>query len=201
MRNGVRALIGLATVTGVLGTACSDSATSPPATAPVFAENTATDANLLGLLGTVTNTLLATPVHRSTALDADVSWSFVAGPLGAKSSNSKVGLTVRVPAGALDRTVTITVTALKGTAVAYRFDPHLKFDKSVTLTQSLSGLEYSLLDAMYGAHFEGDSPEYTSDGDALVTEVVGATLNLLTNSVSFGVRHFSGWILASGYDQ
>ena len=202
MTYGVRAFLALTTATAVLATGCSDSTTSPSSTSSPAVEHSASSSHLLGeLLGTLTNTLLATPVHRSKALAEDVSWKFTVGPSGGQSSNSKVGLTVHVPKGALDRSVTITVTALKGTAVAYRFEPHLEFDKKVVLTQSLSGLEYSLLDAMYGAHFEGDSPEYTSSGSAVVTELVGATLNLLTNSVSFGVRHFSGWIVASGYDR
>lgn len=212
MRYGVRALIGLATATAVFATACSDSTTSPTATSPVFADTSASNSNLLGgLLGAVTGTvgnLLATPIHRSTPLASDVSWTFTAGPYGAKSSNSKVGLTIYVPPGALDRYVTIKVTALQGTAVAYRFEPHLEFDRKVTLTQSLSGLEYGLLGTgllnlspFRGAHFEGDRPSYNGDGQALVTEIVGAVLNVFSNTTTFGVDHFSGWIVASGYDQ
>lgn len=208
MRYGVRAFIGLATATAVFATACSDSTTSPPATAPVFADRAPTDANLLGgVLGTVGN-LLATPVHRSQALATDVSWTFTASPYGTWSSNANVGLTIYVPAGAVARSTTIRVTALKGTAVAYRFEPHMEFDRKVVLTQSLRGLEYGLLGTgllnvspFQGAHFDGDTPTYNDDGQALVTEIVGAALNLLSNSTSFGVDHFSGWILSSGYDQ
>lgn len=212
MRNGVRALIGLATATAVFTTACSDSTTSPSATAPVFADSTATDANLLGgllggILGTVGD-LLATPVHRSAPLANDVSWTFTASPYGSRSSNSTVGLSIYVPPGAVDRYTTIRVTALKGSAVAYRFEPHMEFDRKVVLTQSLRGLEYGLLGTgllnlspFKGAHFEGDAPTYNSNGQALVTEIVGAVLNLFSSSTSFGVDHFSGWIVASGYDR
>ena len=211
MRNGVRALIGLATATAVFSTACSDSTTSPTATVPVFADSTATDAQLLGgllggLLGTVGN-LVATPVHRTTALANDVSWTFTASPYGSYSSNSTVGLSIYVPPGAVDRNVTIRVTALQGTAVAYRFEPNMEFDRKVVLTQSLQGLRYGLLGTgllnlspFKGAHFDGDEPTYNRDGDALVNEVVSAVLNLLSRNTSFGVDHFSGWILASGYD-
>ena len=211
MRYGVRALIGLATATAVFATACSDSTTSPTATAPVFADSAATDANLLGgllggVLGTVGN-LLATPVHRSTPLADDVSWTFTASPYGSRSSNTTTGLSIYVPPGAVDRYVTIRVTALKGSAVAYRFEPHMEFDRRVVLTQSLRGLQYGLLGTgllnlspFKGAHFEGDTPTYNSNGQALVTEVVGAVLNLLSSSTSFSVDHFSGWIVASGYD-
>src|SRR5688500_16091134 len=111
MRYGVRALIGLTTATVVFATACSDATTSPSATAPVFADSSATDANLLGgllggVLGTVGN-LLATPVHRSQPLANDVSWTFTASPYGSRSSNASVGLSIYVPAGAVDRYTTI----------------------------------------------------------------------------------------------
>ena len=211
MRIGVRALIGLATATAVFTTACADSTTSPSAAAPVFADSTATEARLLGgllggLLGTVGN-LVATPIHRSQPLANDVSWTFTASPYGTRSSNSTVGLSVYVPPGAIDRYITIRVTALKGSAVAYSFEPHLEFDRKVVLTQNLRGLEYGLLGTgllnlspFKGAHFDGDTPTYNSSGQALVTEIVGAVLNLFSNTTSFGVDHFSGWIVASGYD-
>ena len=206
MSYGVRSLLGFAAAATVLMTACADS-TRAPATAPVAPSETS--AQLLdGLLGTVTGTvgtLLASPVHRKSALANDVSWSFYAGPLGARSSNPAVGLTVQVPSGALDKTVKITVTALEGTAVAYRFEPHLEFDRPVVLTQDLTlvntGLLGSgLLSRFQGAHFEGDRPEMTDGGLAVVTEVVSAIVNLFSKKVSFGVGHFSGWILTSGYD-
>lgn len=208
MRYGVRALVGLATTAAVFATGCSDSTSTSTATAPVFADSSATEAQLLGgLLGTVGN-LLATPVHRSQPLASDVSWTFVASPYGARSSNSTVGLSIYVPPGAVDRNTTIRVTALKGSVVAYRFEPHMEFDRKVVLTQSLTGLEYGVLgtgllnfNAFKGAHFEGDTPTYNSSGQALVTEVVGAVLSLFSNTTSFGVSHFSGWIVASGYDQ
>jgi hypothetical protein len=211
MRYGVRALIGLATAAAVLSTACSDSTTSPSATSRVFADTSSSNARLLGgLLGTLTGTvgnLLATPVHRSTPLASDVSWTFTASPYGSRSSNSAVGLSIYVPPGAVDRNVTIRVTALKGSAVAYRFEPHMEFDRKVVLTQSLHGLNYGLLGTgllnlspFKGAHFEGDTPSYNGDGQALVTEVVSAVLNLFSNTTSFSVDHFSGWIVASGYD-
>lgn len=206
MRYRVPSLIGFAAAATVLVTACADS-TRAPATAPAVLSETS--ARLLGdLTGTVTRTvgsLLASPVHRKTALANDVTWSFYAGPLGATSSNTAVGLTVQVPSGALDRTVKITVTALKGTVVAYRFEPHLEFNRPVVLTQDLtlvnSGLLGSgLLSTFQGAHFEGNAPEMTDDGLVVVTEVVSAVVNLFSKKVSFGVGHFSGWILASGYE-
>jgi hypothetical protein len=183
-------------------TACSDNS-RPFATAPLR-EVTAESQNLLGgLLGTVTGTvtsLLVAPLHRATPLPSDVAWTFTAGPGGAVSSNPTVGLTVTVPYGALTSTQTITVTALAGSVVAYRFEPHLEFERKVYLKQNLAGTNVGLLSGLMfkGAHFPGDAPVLTGDGLAVVDEVVSAVLSVLTRSVTFGVKHFSGWLVASG---
>ena len=206
MRNGVRALIGLSVAATVFTTACSESA-SAPLTAPLRADTAANSSHLLGgLLGTVTNTLnalLASPVQRNTPLAQDVSWTFVAQPGGSVSSNSTVGLTIVVPAGAVDQYQTITVTALKGAAVAYRFEPHMEFERKVVLTQDLRGTSAGgllNLTALKGAHFEGEVLDYLN-GKVKVTEIVPALLSWLTKTASFSVDHFSGWILASGYSE
>jgi hypothetical protein len=144
--------------------------------------------------------LLVAPVHRRTPLAAPVSWSFTVGAGGATSSNSTTGLTVSVPAGAVSAPVTITVTALAGSPIAYRFEPHgLQFARDVRLVQKTSHLNFGLLNSLFlqGAHFPGDEPVYTN-GLAAVTETVFAPLNLLLGNVSFPIRHFSGWIIASG---
>jgi len=148
--------------------------------------------------------LLIAPVKRNTPLASDVVWSFYAGSGGGYTSNSSVGLTVSIPPGALSNTVKITVTALEGAPVAYRFEPHLEFSKKVYITQNLKGTSAGLLSSLLlkGAHFPGDSPVYTSSGLAIVDEVVPAILSnllgLLGRTATFGVGHFSGWILASG---
>jgi hypothetical protein len=195
-----RSLLGLAlAAVSLVAIACSD-ATRP--LAPAQDRLSSIEAENQNLLGGVLGVLIA-PVTRNTALANDVTWSFTVGTLGAVSSNSTVGLTVTVPPGALSEEVRITVTALKGKPVAYRFEPHLVFDKKVVLTQSLKGTSAGLLTSLLlkGAHFPGDSPEY-SNGLAIVDEVVPAILSnllgTLTRTASFGVGHFTGWILASG---
>lgn len=185
------------------GVGCSD-ATSPTASSMNSVQ--AVPQNLLGLdglLGTVTG-LLIPPVTRNTPLADDVVWTFTAGPAGAVSSNSAVGLTIVIPAYALSSTQTITVRALKGSAVAYSFEPHLTFARTVSLTQNLRGTSVGgllSLPVLSGAHFDGDVPVYTSDGLALVSEVVPSVTGLLTKTTTFGVGHFSGWIVASGRGQ
>lgn len=136
-------------------------------------------------------------VERTTPLASDITWSFTAGPLGATSSNAEAGLTVTIPAGALATTETITVTALAGSAAAYRFEPHLEFAKKVRLAQDASQLNIAALLPMWGGHFDGDTPDII-DGVLSVTEISPAVLSILTGTVRFDVSHFSGWILASG---
>ncbi len=205
MRHGVRALIGIVVSASLVATACSDSARP---TAPSLERHDSAPANGLlgGLLGTATKTLgvlLASPVTRNAPLANDVSWTFIAGPAGGSTTNSQTGLSVVVPPGALDQTVTITVTALAGSAIAYRFEPHLEFDRKVTLTQNLRGTSVGgllSLPLLQGAHFEGDAPVYTDEGLAVVTELVPALGSLLTKSATFRVGHFSGWIVVSGVE-
>ena len=200
MSKPMRALVALAVTSTFVVTACSDTS-RPFATAPVRDVAQESQNLLGGLLGTVTSLLVA-PLHRTTPLPADVVWTFTAGPVGAVSSKSSVGLTVIVPAGALTSTETITVTALAGSPVAYRFEPHLEFERKVTLKQSLAGVRVGLLSGLWfkGAHFPGDVPVFTGSGLAIVDEVVPALLSVLTRTVKFDVKHFTGWLVASGME-
>src|SRR4051794_32762866 len=120
MLKRLKSSVRLAVVASALLVACSGdhSPVAPPAVAaPVAAEGPAS-AGLLGLVGglvggvvnTVTSlvNLLVGVVERVVPLSRDVSWSFYAGPGGAQSSNSNVGLSIVVPPGALTKTVKIT---------------------------------------------------------------------------------------------
>jgi len=211
MRKRLGAVLLLASAAVAVGTGCSDDSRS--LTAPTRAGETAPANSLLGgLLGTL-SALLVSPIERTTPLAQDVSWSFTVGPAGALSSNSQVGLSIVVPPYALTSTRTITVTALAGTAVAYKFDPHgLTFNRNVALTQDLrgttgAGLLSGLTNLLGGllstssiqaAYFATDRPEYTREGLVKVSEILPALTSLLTQSVTFGIKHFSGYILASG---
>lgn len=146
-------------------------------------------------------TSLVLPVERATPLAQDLSWSFIAGPNGGSSSNAATGLAISIPSGALADDVTITVTALAGSDVAYRFEPHgLLFSRSAYLTQDLTKTTADLLSGLTlsGAYFSTDTLELSSGGLALVSEVIGALVNPLTRTATFPIGHFSGYILASG---
>jgi hypothetical protein len=190
------AVIGCAVAAVLAISACSD-VTAPPA--PVASGQSANLlGGLLGGLGLTQQTVA--PITRNTPLANDVSWTFTVGSGGATSSNSSVGLTINVPSGAVSAPTTITVTALKGAAVAYSFAPHgLQFGKRVTLTQKLQGTSVGsqLLPQLTGAYFANDD-DLLGNGLALVSEILAGLLNPLTKTFSFSIEHFSGYLVASG---
>jgi hypothetical protein len=187
MSRTLRAGIGLLGCLAIASLGCNyDTANAPPSITSTRAQPRAFG---LGIQ-------LLTPAERTTPLAADITWSFSAGPQGAVSTNSGAGLTVIIPAGALATTQMISVTALAGNHVAYRFEPHLAFDTKVRLEQNLATIRAPWL-ALVGGHFSGDLPEFVNQV-VRITESVPAIISLLHGTVSLHVDHFSGWILGSG---
>src|SRR5256885_13267686 len=64
------------------------------------------------------------PIRRVSPQGTDERWSFDVGPAGAIVPRPSSGLTITVPPGAVASTTHITVTALKGAAVAGPLPPH-----------------------------------------------------------------------------
>jgi hypothetical protein len=139
---------------------------------------------------------LATPAERASPLSAPVTWTFTVGPDGGVSRNDESGLTIVIPAGAVAHEQTITVTALPGASLAYRFEPHMTFAADVQLVQDLAQVRGLALQ-FGGAHFEGDVPQFRN-GKVTVNEISGAVTSLLNRTVTISVGHFSGWIVTTG---
>jgi hypothetical protein len=194
--------------------ACSgDRSPLAPAAPTAVAPQGGADQGLLGGLlggvtGTVTGLLKATVsvVTRSSALAEDVSWSFYAGPQGAVSYNRQLGLTMTIPPAALSKTVRITVTARKGNVVDYHFEPEgLQFAVPAVLTQDLSltsvvsGLTNTLFGrTLKGAYYSADRLQYDpKTGTAVVNEFQPTVSSGLLGIVSFQIKHFSGYVVAS----
>jgi hypothetical protein len=143
------------------------------------------------------------PVARESQLGTAVSWSFDAGPEGVAVQHPFTGLSISIPRGALSVPTRITVTALRGSAVAYRFEPHgLLFAAPVQLTQSLNGIKTTRdifgFARLIGGYFPDDSLEVDeATGLAGVVELLPVWLDYKGKSVRLEIRHFSGYTVAS----
>jgi hypothetical protein len=83
--------------------------------------------------------------------------------------------------------------------VAYKFEPHgLVFERPLTLKQSLNGVRFDSRDVLTGAYFKTDRLVLNENGLAQIAELLPATTNRTSNTVTFQVEHFSGYIVASG---
>lgn len=191
MKKRLAMLLTVLVITGGTIVACARDAFSPTAPAAPPAPS-----HLLGL------SLQVPIVQRLVPLALPVKWSFVASPLGSRSSNLLTGLTVVVPPGAVSVPTTITVTAEAGVPVAYDFQPAgIRFAKPISLVQNLSvtSLTSGLLGATpTGAYFSSSTLQYNATtGTGTVNEFEPTSTNLLLLQTTISVSHFSGYTLAT----
>jgi hypothetical protein len=142
------------------------------------------------------------PVSRETALAVNDTFSFDVGPAGTLVRHPSTGLTIRVPAGAVAAPTHITVTALKGAALAYRFAPHgLHFNVPLQLTQSLRGIKLNQplsVPQLFAGYFADESlPMDAATGSARVIEILPVEVDVKDRSALLEIRHFSGYTVAS----
>lgn len=188
-------LLAVATVAVVASACGSDNPISPDARAKPTPEPSAT---LLGTPATVRT------LQRNTALGAPIRVSKSIGILGGTISVPGAGLTVVVPPLAVSRQMTITVTALAGSAVAYEFEPAgTKFLLPLVVTQDLtktktSGLNLSLFK---GGYFKSATDIDPKTGTAKVSELLNLSVTLAPLIGVFTVTHFSGYLVATGCEE
>jgi hypothetical protein len=171
---------------------CSDSTTAPTVEA-------ASPANRVILASPVTVPV----VTRDEPLETAQTASQTIGPLGGQITMPSVGLTVTVPPLALAEPTLITVTAVAGRQLAYEFAPHgIQFAVPLTVTQRLAGTSAAngatLRKKLYAGYFTSLADLNPVSASALVSEILGTSINLFTGSVSFPVWHFSGYLIAGG---
>lgn len=176
--------------------ACSD---SPRVTAPVAATSS----------NGASHQLLASPtsvnvVTRNVPLDTSETASAVIGVFGGRITLPNAGLTVVIPPLALTTPTQITATAVAGREIAYEFEPHgTHFLVPVRMTQNLSGTSAStgglLPTTLYAGYFLNTSDLDQLTGTALISELLGTSVSLWTNTVSFSVGHFSGYLIGTGF--
>lgn len=184
--------IGSIALAVVVGACAGDTITAP---APV----TAAPSNGLigGLLGVVSK--LLTPVTgllRLEPLRSDVVRSITVDAKGGVLRIPETGLTLTIPANAVSSRTTITVTALRGKAVAYEFKPHgLKFARPIQFTHDLPSTLLST-SSLRGGYFANVSQVNTTTGEALINEEIPA--RVANRQVTFDISHFSGYMVSTG---
>lgn len=165
---------------------CTDSPSAPPAPNPsllggVVGTVTGTTTTLTGPLSDLLNGLVACRVRETERGSATI---------GRYGGVVRVGPhTLQVPAGALDRDVTISAVAPAGDFVKVELQPEgLRFARPTALTLSyrdcglLGNLRYTLV--------------YLGDDDRTVLEILPSVANLLTRSVTGRLEHFSNYAIA-----
>ena len=139
------------------------------------------------------------PVYRNHPLPDHPTRSADIGPAGGQLSLPQAGLTLVVPAGAVSSLTHFSVTSVSGRFVAYDFEPHgMHFAVPLEIQQDLRDVGHRPGDVLVGGYFANDSQLDESRGTALVDETLATQLDVSRNQASFPVRHFSGYMLASG---
>ena len=198
--------LGIAGATAALA-ACADAPTGPSSALSV-APSAARQAFVAGPHAVVSSaTTLALTLTRTTALPSDISASTTVTSAGGTLTLGQTGLTVRFPAGFVAKPTTFTVTARHGNAVAYDFSPAGTFSAPVTITQQLAGTNWRQvpdLSTVRGGYLQNwsqlvDNAQGDQDNQgssAYVNEFMPATVSPSAGTISFAVRHFSGYLVS-----
>ena len=133
-------------------------------------------------------------------LSSDISVTAVIGEKGGTIRIKETGFSIHFPKKAVDKEITVTVTAKAGNVLAYEFQPHgIEFNQPVKIIQRLSGVHDS---SPLGAIFLGYYPDPgTLDnvlGTALITEAIPAEVSADDGLIRTTISHFSGYLVATG---
>jgi hypothetical protein len=140
-------------------------------------------------------------LKRTEPLTEALTASAVIGPQGGRLQIREAGLRVDFPRGAVSSPTRITVTALRGSNVAYVFEPHgITFEEPVTISQSLrqtAAWKTPLADHLQGSYFERLLVDPT-ETFAHSLENRPARLKDLKTRLEFSIEHFSGYMVSTG---
>jgi len=144
--------------------------------------------------------LLVNVLQRGAPLGREVTAAATIGEAGGTIRIPEAGFSITFPAGAVHEPVEIRATALAGRNVAYRFEPHgLVFDREPVITQDLGAV--GALSRLLGLQVEGGyftDESLLAGGTGVVLETRPAQMDLLRMRMSFGIKHFSGYLASSG---
>jgi hypothetical protein len=141
-------------------------------------------------------------LRRTDRLPESLSATGVIRPEGGHLQIGRAGLRVDFAAGAVSRPTRITVTAVGGRVVAYRFAPHgLVFSAPVTIRQSLRGTEAwkdpELAAQLQGSYFDRLRVD-ASESFAGTLERRPGRLRDAGRLLEFTIEHFSGYMVSTG---
>lgn len=180
-------------------TACGNESTAPQQSIVAPAVLAAKAPITINTLGTTATTLLPditaqtwhTPLAAPITVSAQVSKT-----QGGVLSIPSLGITVTIPAGATDTTMTISMTALPGSLVALDFQPSgTKFKQPLHVSQDLGLTQWS--GALFNVVYFKNSGDIDQGSKKIkVSEVI--PVSMLGTWVSFDIWHFSGYALAAG---
>ena len=106
-----------------------------------------------------------------------------------------LGLSITIPANAVNVPTKISVTAIPGSTVAFDFQPAgITFKQPLTITQDLrytqwKGLPFSVV-------YFNQSADVTADSHVKTTEIIPTAI--FGTTTTFEIWHFSGYALAAG---
>jgi hypothetical protein len=188
MPRPLRWILGLAAVSA--GVACGDRASTEPNVPEASPANRSSTADDIVQL-----------LKRDDALPA-LSESGIIGPKGGRLAIERAGVTIEFARGAVTAPTRITVTALRGQNVAYRFEPHgITFKAPVVIQQSLrhtrAWKNEALAAALQGSYFERLLVDKTETFARSLERRPGKLKSSL-KLLEFTIEHFSGYIVSVG---
>ncbi|MEP6831740.1 MAG: hypothetical protein ABJB74_00040 [Gemmatimonas sp.] len=178
----------------VAATACSgDSVTQP--------NFTTRDSGVTLTADALAQLIAVNALTRDIPVPAGMVRSFTFTKKGGRIELKETGLRIDIPENAIPgTTLTITVTALPGSAVAYDFQPHgTVFLKSLAFRQDLNNTSWDKLGfkgVINGGYFKNTAQIDVLHGTAVLDEIFPVTFN--SKEVTFDIKHFSGYMVSGG---
>jgi len=147
--------------------------------------------------------VIALTLKRTYPLAQDITRSITLFQQGGVIDIPEAGFHLNIPRKAIGNDpVTITVTAIAGDNVAYEFYPKgMVFKSAINMTQALDSTTWYGNEGntkLEGGYFRTRDDLEQGDSVAVIYEFIPVTVTASGNRVHMPIKHFSGYVLASG---
>jgi hypothetical protein len=192
----VVAALGIAALTGSIA-ACADAPSAPASLTP----------NGPHRATSITSLVPAQALLRTAPLAQTVVYTKTVPRSGGGISVPGTDFQLQIPNGAFaEKSITFTITAYAGSAVAYDFQPHgtvfLKPLKAVQQLGHTNWKSFNLPAGYYpnwaGGYFADVSQLNLTTGSALINEFMPGGVNVGGATMTWDVPHFSGYMVSTG---